>query len=186
MSCTSSKQGGNQHLQGIVAKKRRDKRNKAILNVVCNQLKTPLTAALHYEDLIGLLHSCGSCVGNLGYSRTQVNPMLMAFQAYLLNKLNTLLGQPLPSTGIPPHFSTASVKSTPIRTTNHAIMIVLMVDGEKTAIPIAAPPVYYFENSGVVGGTASRLAEQVILSLRKTAKIPEKSMTFLMSHQADG
>ena len=109
--------------------------------------------------------------------------MLMAFQAYLLKKLNTLLGKPLPTTGIPPHFPTASDKSTPIRITNHAIV---MVDGEKTAIPIAAPPVYDFENSEVVGGTASHLAEQVISSLRKTAKIPEKSMAFLMSHQADG
>ena len=61
-----------------------------------------------------------------------------------------------------------------------------MVDGEKTAITIVAPPVYDFENSEVVGGTASHLAEQEISSLRKTAKIPEKSMTFLVSHQAGG
>ena len=137
VSCTSSKHGGSQHLQGIIAKKRRNKKDKTILNVVSNQLKAALTivkiksAALHYEDLIGLLHSTGSNVGNLGHSRTQVNPMLMVFQAYVLKKLNALLNQLLPSTGLPPHFSTASDKSTPIRTTNHAVMVVLMIDGEK-------------------------------------------------------
>ena len=192
VSCTSSKHGGSQHLQGVIAKKRRDKKDKTILNVVSNQLKAALTivkiksAALHYEDLIGLLHSTGSNVGNLGHSRAQVNPMLMVFQAYVLKKLNALLNQLLPSTGLPPHLSTASDKSTPIRTTNHAVMVVLMIDGEKKAIPIAVPPVYDFESSQVIGGTASHLAEQVISSLRKTVKMTEKSMTYLMSHQADG
>ena len=177
VSCTSTKHGGNQHLQGVIAKKRRDKRNATILNVVCSQLKAALTivkiksASLHYEDLIGLLDSCGSKIGNLGHSRTQVNPMIKAFQAYLLKKLNNLLTQRLPSTGIPPHFSTASDKSTPIRTTNHAIMVVLMVNGKKEAIPIKAPPVYDFKNSEVTGGTASHLAEQVISALTKTVKV---------------
>ena len=178
--------------KALLPRKEETKNDKTILNVVSNQLKAALTivkiksAALHYEDLIGLLHSTGSNVGNLGHSRAQVNPMLMVFQAYVLKKLNALLNQLLPSTGLPPHFSTASDKSTPIRMTNHAVMVVLMIDGEKKAIPIAAPPVYDFESSQVIGGTASHLAEQVTSSLRKTVKMTEKSMTYLMSHQADG
>ena len=179
-------------MQGLIAKKRRDKRNKTILNVVCSQLKAALTivkiksASLHYEDLIGLLQSCGSNIGNLGHGRNQVNSMIKAFEAYMLKKLNNLLSKPLPSTGIPPHFSTASDKSTPIRTTNHAIMVVLMTNGRKEAIPIEAPAVYDFQDSEVTGGTASHLAEQVISSLTKTVKITQKSLSFLMSHQADG
>ena len=110
VSCTSSRHGGNQHLQGLISKKRRDKQNQTILNAVCSQLKAALTtvkmksASLHYEDLIGLLHSCGSNVGNLGHGRKQVNLMIKAFQAYMLKKLNKLLSKPLSSTGIPPHF----------------------------------------------------------------------------------
>ena len=192
MSFTSSKSGGTQHYQAVIAKKRRDKREKSILNVVCNQLKTAVTvvksktAALHYEDLIGLLHSCGAAVGNLGHGRKQINQMLKAFQAYFYMKLRKHIQTPLPSTGIPPHFSTTSDKSTPIRVTNHAVMVVLMVEGEKVAIPIAAPPVYDFEHSEVIGGDAGHLADQVIYTLTKTAKIPETSLRYLMSHQADG
>ena len=70
ISCTPSKHGGSQHLQGIIAKKKRDKKDKTILNVVSNQLKAALTivkiksAALYYEDLIGLSQhqfKCGEC-----------------------------------------------------------------------------------------------------------------------------
>ena len=135
MSCKSTNSGGTQHYQAIIAKKRQDKQEKTVLNVVCNQLRTTLTviksksAALHYEDLIGLLHSCGAEVGNLGYGRKQLNQMLKAFQTYFYLQLRKHLQTPLPSTGIPPHFSTTSDKSTPIRVTNHAVMVSL--DGRR-------------------------------------------------------
>ena len=109
--------------------------------------------------MIGLLYSCCANVGNLGHGRNQVNEMTKAFQAYLLQKLNRLLTQPLPSNGLPPHFSTASDKSTPIRVTNHAIMVVVMVNGKKVAVPVEAPAVYEFKDSDLVGGTACHLAE---------------------------
>ena len=192
ISCTSSKNGGDQHLQGLIAQKRRDKRNKTILNVVCAQLKAALTvvkiksANLHSEDLIGLLYSSGANVGNLGHGRNQVNEMTKAFQEYLLQKLNRLLTEPLPSTGFPPHFSTASDKSTPIRVTNHAIMVVVMVNGKKVAVPVEAPAVYDFKDSDLVGGTACHLAEQVLTSLKDKVKVKQESLSYLMSHQADG
>ena len=78
--------GGNQHYQAIVAKKRRDVKNKTLSNVLENQLKAVLStvksksAALHYEHTISLLQSCGSRIGNLGHGHKQVGKMLKAFQ----------------------------------------------------------------------------------------------------------
>ena len=120
------------------------------------------SAAMGYEDIIGLLHSCSATVGNMGHGRNQVNQMLNAFQVYLYKKLRKHLRTPLASTGISPHFSTISDKSTPSRCTNHAVMIVLMIEGDKTAFPIAAPPVNEFENSELVGGDANHLAAHLL------------------------
>lgn len=192
ISCATRAHGGDQHYQAIVAKKQRDARERTLTRVVCNQLKTALTVvkvksgALHYEDLISLLKSCGSSVGNLGHSRKQVNPMIKAFQAYLYKRTNSILTTPLVSTGLRPHFCTTSDKSTPIKVSNHAIMVLTVVDGEKVAIPIAAPPVYEFSNSQITGGTASHLADQVIASLHTNANISQDSLSFLVGHQADG
>ena len=57
-------------------------------------------------------------------------------------KVNKLLTTPLPCTTFPPHFSCTSDKSTPGRTTNHAIMILVPINGKRVAIPIGGPKVY--------------------------------------------
>ena len=59
-------------------------------------------------------------------------------------------------------------------------MVLVMVDGEKTAIPMDAPPVYEFLDTETIGGN------QVVSNLLKNVKSPEASLTFLMAHQADG
>ena len=42
---------------------------------------------------------------------------------------------------------------------NHDIMILVVVNGKKTAIPVDASPVYSFSEVGFEGGTAEELAE---------------------------
>ena len=180
------------HYQALASKRQRDIRNKALINIVCNQLKSALTiiktksASLHYEHIIALLSSCGSSVGNLGHGRKQVNSMLKAFQTYIYKKIAEILSTPLLSTGLPPHFCTTSDKSTPLRISNHAIMILVMVNGEKTAIPVSAPHVYEFSESQISGGTAPHLAEQVISSLLTNLNLQETHLSYLVAHQADG
>lgn len=112
--------------------------------------------------------------------------MVQAFECYLHKRTRDLLTTPLASTGLPPHFGTTSDKSTPIHVLNHAIMILVMVNGMKTAIPVDAPPVYSFSEAGLKAGTADELAEQVISALVKTLKLPNNALSSLMAHQADG
>ena len=162
------------------------------MEVTTNLLKCCLTdiksksAALHYEDLVSLLRSTGSAVGNLGHGRKQVNGMIKAFQIYMYKKLNEILTTPILSTGMPPHFATTSDKSTPIKVSNHAIMVLTVVDGEKCAIPICAPKVYEYGDNSLSGGTAPHLAEQVIESLKNNVKIQDEVLSYLVAHQADG
>ena len=132
ISCSNKRNGGDKHYQAIIERKKRTVREKALTRVVSNQLKCALSvvkmksAALHYEHMLSLLHSCGSEIGNIGHGRKQLNGMITAFQAYLYTKINKVLRTPLPSTTIPPHFCTTSDKSTPLRTTNHAVMVLVM------------------------------------------------------------
>ena len=190
-SCTT-RNGGNAHYRALIARKRRRVIKERSMDVLCNQLKSALltvkikAASLHYENVIGLVHSCGSDVGNLGHGRNQMKAMVQAFECYLHKRTRDLLTTPLPSTGLPPHFGTTSDKSTPIHVSNHAIMILVMVNGMKTAIPVDAPPVYSFSEAGIKGGTADELAEQVISALVKTLKLPNNALSSLMAHQADG
>ena len=67
--------------------------------------------------------------------------------------------EPLISSGLSPHISLAAHKSTP-----HAIMVILPVDGKRVALPIAAPIVY--SNTGeefnLRGGSGEDLPQQVV------------------------
>ena len=165
-SCSMLRNDGVTHYKALVAEKRRNSLKATVNQVVCNQLKSALlvvkAASLHYENVIGFLHSCGANVGNLGHGRNQLNSMIKAFQSYSHKKTHDLLTTPLPSTKLLPHFGTTSDKSTPTHVSNHAIMILVMVNGKKTAIPVDAPPVYSYAVAGLEGGTAEELAEQVI------------------------
>ena len=190
-SCSTIRNGGVAHDQALVAEKQRNRVRSSIHQVISNQLKFALfivkvkAAAMHYANVISLLHSSAAEVGNIGHGRNQMNAMIKAFQVFLNRKIRSTLLGPLKSTGLPPHFGTTSDKSTPINVTNHAIMILVMVNGKKTAIPIDAPPVYQFTDNRVEGGAAKDLAEQVVSCLVKI-NIPPTSFSYLMAHQADG
>ena len=192
VGCSTTRNGGLSHYRALVAQKQRSKIYEKLKLVMSNQLHAALTvvktktASLHYENMIGLLASCGSEVGNLGHGKKQMKAMVTAFYAYILKKTREMLLTPLPSTGIPPHFSTTSDKSTPAHISNHAIMIMVTLNGKKIAIPVDAPPVYHFEQEHLEGGTASELAEQVLASLSNTLKLPNSSLSHLVAHHADG
>lgn len=109
-----------------------------------------------------------------------MNDILAVFHAHLLEKTRQLLLTPLPSTGLCPHFSTTSDKSTPSRQSNHAIMIIVGIAGKKLAIPIAADPVYqYTPEDSLDGGTAVDLANQVADALTTDVGIPHGHLSYL-------
>ena len=60
------------------------------------------TAALHYKNVIRLLHSSAPTVGNIGHVRNQMVDTIKAFQAYLNRKIRDTLLKPLPATGLQP------------------------------------------------------------------------------------
>ena len=192
VGCSTARNGDFSHYKALVAQKQSRKIKNTVQSIVSSQLKGALTvvkvkaASLHYENIIGLLQSCGVNIGNIGHGRKQMNAMLQAFQTYIFKKTRALLQTPMPSTGLPPHSCTASYKSTPARLSNHAIMVLTMVNGENAAVPLYAPTVYSFQDSYLEGGTARELAKQVIASLCETIKLPATSLSFLVAHQADG
>ena len=92
----------------------------------------------------------------------QFPEIMSAAYQYVLNKTNTYLKKHLPSTGLKPHISIAIDKSTPHRETNHAVLLILPVDGVRKAIPIDAPIVYAIEDGDIDGGSGVDLAKQVL------------------------
>ena len=92
---------------------------------------------------------------------------------YLMERIGKFLNTELLSTGLRPHFSIAVDKSTPHRETNHAVLIIVPVDGVRVAIPVDAPIVYGLSEDNVVGGTGEDLANQ-ILNVLKNILILEK------------
>ncbi|XP_078482773.1 uncharacterized protein LOC144743278 isoform X2 [Ciona intestinalis] len=194
-SCSSKRNGGLSHHKALIWKKKNSRIRSKITEIVANQLSSALitikvkAATLHYESMISFLHCCGSDVGNIGHGRNQFNQMLNVFQTHLFLKTKALLSTPLPSTGVFPHFSTASDKSTPCRITNHAVMILVQHKGKKITIPVDAPTVYHLSgDNNLEGGTAANLAEQVFEAICGTSsvKLPQVQLSYLVAHQADG
>ena len=75
VGCSTTRNGGLSHYRALVAQKQRSKIYEKLKLVMSNQLHAALTvvktktASLHYENMIGLLASCGSEVGNLGHGK---------------------------------------------------------------------------------------------------------------------
>jgi len=86
----------------------------------------------------------------------------------------------LPSTGLRSHFSISIDKSTPNRHTNHAILIIIPVDGKRMAIPIDAPIVYNTnDDCDIEGGSGEDLANQVIEVLEKVLELTEEDLCYI-------
>ena len=145
------------------------------------------TAARSFESLIAFLSFCGVDVGNIGHGRNQFPDIINAAYHYILLKTKQYLEEPLPNTGLPPHFSTAVDKSTPHRDTNQAVVIILPVNGVRIAVPNDAPLVYKVVDAGthVEGGKGSDLADQLVTALKKV-EIEEDTLLYMRAVHADG
>ena len=87
----------------------------------------------------------------------------------------------LESTGLYPHISLAVDKSTPHRHMNHAIMVLLPVNGRRIAMPIDAPPVYSItvNSNEIGGGTGQDLADQIAEVLREKLDFDQNHMNYV-------
>ena len=92
------------------------------------------------------------------------------------------MNRPLNSTGFPPHFGIACIKSTPGRQTNHAIMLLVCVNGTRRAVPLGAPKVYSIDGGDISGGDAKLLASQVTDTLLEFTLSNERLLDRLMGN----
>ena len=106
---------------------------------------------------------------------------MKAAYIYSLQRTAEFLSMPLSNTGLPPHFSIAIDKSTPIRDTNEAIMLLLPFEGKRTAMPIDVPIVYGYseDESSVVGGAGKDLADQVNDVLKRKLGLTTEQLGYL-------
>lgn len=111
--------------------------------------------------------------------RNQFNEIIKAAYHHILTKTGKYLKEVLPSTGLQPHFSVAVDKSTPHRETNHAIVVIMPVDGKRIAVPVDAPLVYQVKDGNVTGGGGEALAHQVIDTICKDLKLELDDLCYL-------
>ena len=147
-------------------------------------------AASHFETTLGLLKACGTDVGDIGHSRMNFNQICRAATLYICKKNVEILMQPLPSTTLPPHFYFTADKATINRKTNQAIILGLMNEGKRVAVPIGAPLVYRgaVEQDGsitMVGGTAAELADAIIDTILQKSGLPADHLSYLTGNYLD-
>ena len=84
-------------------------------------------------------------------------------------------------TGLPPHISLAVDKSTPHRETNHAVLLLIPVEGKRIAMPLDAPTVYTVdkETKEVQGGYGQDLAKQISTILKEKLDFQADEMHFI-------
>ena len=103
--------------------------------------------------------------------------MILAAYHYALIHRSKYLKKPLESTGL----SLAVDKSTPHRDTNHAMLLLLPVDGKRIAFPLDAPPVYSIAEGTkeIEGGDGQDLAEQVSKVVKEKLDFNEDDMQYV-------
>ena len=96
-----------------------------------------------------------------------------------MEKVRKFLNTKLPSTGVRRHFSIAVDKSTPHRETNHAVLIIISVNGVRVAISVDAPIIVYgMEADQIVGGSGEDLTNQIINVLNQTLNLEEADLVY--------
>ena len=174
-----------------------DKRRERGIQVTENIVRVAFTiiqmktAAQHFETSIASHVSTGSDMGDMGHGRKQFNEIMRAAEIFIDDQTKEFLVKPMPSTNLPPHFYVTADKSTINHTTNQAVMICLVVDGKRAAIPVKAPRVYS-ANAGsgsgdedtdednaveVSGARANELAYKVYSVIKDTFHLSEGQMS---------
>lgn len=114
------------------------------------------------------------------FCSTQFPEIINTAYHYVIQQTQNFLKEPLISTGLRPHVSVAVDKSTPHRDTNHAILVLLPVNGKRVAMPLDAPLVYSVSAEGhIEGGSGQHLAEQVVDALRNKLKFNDTDMNYV-------
>ena len=149
---------------------------------ICLTIVKQKSAGQHFEDLVALSDSLGSDVGSLNHSRMQMKPLLISLVGSIRIKLNQQLLKPLEFTGFPPHFGVTLDKSTTLRDTNQAIMILLVVDGVRKAIPVGSPKVYspMGTEGNIEGGTGYDLGVQMVDTIKNFCRLTDDDITYLV------
>ena len=103
-----------------------------------------------------------------------------AYRCCLLQTTSHYLKKAFPSTGLKPHFSMAVNKSTRHRDTNHAILIIMPVNGRRVAVPMDAPLVYKIDDEGdITGGSGVDLVHETIESVKKNLDFESKDLSYI-------
>lgn len=123
------------------------------------------SAAANYETRLAELYMAGVDIGDYGHSRKLFNPMIKVACSFIDEKTKKFLKEPLPNTGMPPHFYVTADKSTKHRIVNQVTMICPVVNGSRQAIPLNMSPVYFTSDGNTGSGT--HLAKAVLIDLKR-------------------
>ncbi len=116
----------------------------------------------------------------LNFYSNQFPQIIRVAYEYVLMQTATFLKEKLQSTGLQPHFSVSVDKSTPHHDTNHAILIIIPVNGKRVAVPIDAPLVYKVnDDNSITGGVGSALAQQVVSVLKKDLEMNNDDLSYV-------
>ena len=118
------------------------------------------------------------------FARNQFPEIISVAYHYSLIQTKDFLKKPLESKGLPPHISIAVDKSTPHRDTNHAVLVILPVQGKRIAMPLdAPPPVYRVAEMSVdiEGGTGQDLAKQIVTVVQEKLDFQQQNMHYIRS-----
>ena len=64
--------------------------------------------------------------------------------------------------------------------TNHAVLVILPVQGKRIAMPLDAPPVYRVAEMTVdIGGTGQDLAKQIVTVVQEKLDFQQQNMHYL-------
>ncbi len=107
--------------------------------------------------------------------------IVKAAYEYIILQTKNFLQETLVSTHLRPHISLAVDKSTPHRDTNHAIMVILHVNGKRVVLPIDAPIVYHYseEENDIQGGSGEDLAQQVVKVIKDKLDFKVNDMHYI-------
>ncbi len=160
------------------------------LLVVKNLLRTALgvvktkSAARQYENRIAELCASGGDVGNFSHSRELFVDMMKVACTHIDKKVSSYLQEPLPNTGIVPHFYITADKSTNHRVTNQACVICPVVNGERQGILLSLSPVY--TDADGAGGVGKDLADLVYQDLESHAGLSGSKLMAAQGRVMDG
>ena len=102
-----------------------------------------------------------------------------AYRYYLL-QTSHCLKETLPSTGLKPHFLMAIDKSTAHRDTDHAVLIIMLVNRRRVAVLVDAPLVYKIDDEGdITGGSGVDLVHETIESVKKNLDFESKDLSYI-------